>query len=202
MFTAVWVSDHFMDCVREDVDWYLMDPDETKELFDLYGEPFTAKYKQFVEMGRYIKKVKARTVWDGIVKSIIETGAPYIGFKDHVNRKSNQKNIGTIHSSNLCHEIVEYSDSKEYACCCLCSICLPRFVVELPEKAPYFDYEQLIQVAEQTTRNLNEVIDLNYYPVPETKRSNMRHRPLGEGVQGLADTYIMMGYPFESKGGA
>ena len=198
LFSAIWISDHFMNCTRNDKDWYLMDPDETPDLLDLYGDEYTARYEEYVAMGRYVKKVRARDVWDGIVKSITETGTPYIGFKDHVNRKSNQKKIGTIHSSNLCHEIVEYSDSKEYACCCLCSICLPQYVRKDDVK-PYFDHKTFIEVCGQMTRNLNEVVDLNYYPVPETRRSNMRHRPLGQGVQGLADVYMMMRYPFASK---
>lgn len=348
LFTAVWLSDHFMDCVENDKPWYLLDPDECSDLCDLYGEEYTKRYKEYVIMGRVIKKLPARQIWNAIVKSQIETGTPYTGFKDNINRKSNQKNIGTIRSSNLCvapetkiltdqgyveiqtvadqyvnvwngekfskslvkktnsdqkllkikfsngksiectkyhkfylhdksepvianelkigdklidykvpdlnkgvketcppryfynyqngvevidiidegrisdtycfnepiehkgifngiltgncHEIVEYSDHKEYACCCLCSICLPRFVyTDDATGTPQFDHDLLIKVTDQTTRNLNQVVDINYYPIPETKRSNMRHRPLGHGVQGLADTYIMMGYPYESK---
>lgn len=349
LFTAVWLSDHFMDCVENDKPWYLLDPDECTDLCDLYGEEYTKRYMEYVAMGRVIKKLPARQVWSAIVKSQIETGTPYTGFKDNINRKSNQKNIGTIRSSNLCvapetkiltdqgyveiqtvadkyvnvwngekfskslvkktnsdqkllkikfsngksiectkyhkfylhqksepitadelkigdrlinykvpnlskpvkmskppiytyiyhnkvkvidiinegrvsdtycfneperhlgifngiltgncHEIVEYSDHKEYACCCLCSICLPRFVyTDDATGTPQFDHDLLIKVTDQTTRNLNQVVDINYYPIPETKRSNMRHRPLGHGVQGLADTYIMMGYPYESEG--
>lgn len=361
LFTAVWLSDHFMDCVEHEKSWYLLDPDECSDLCDLYGEEYTKRYKEYVVMGRVIKELPARQVWKAIVKSQIETGTPYTGFKDNINRKSNQKNIGTIRSSNLCvapetqiltdkgyveiqtvadkyvnvwngkrfskswvwktntdqklmrikfsngkslectayhkfylegkmdhvtadklkvddelinikiptveeheevhyletypvqkiskivykvidtdketsikitsiekdvrisdtycfneperhlgifngipagncHEIVEYSDDKEYACCCLCSICLPRFVyTDEKTSTPQFDHDLLVKVTDQTTRNLNQVVDINYYPIPETKRSNMRHRPLGHGVQGLADTYIMMGYPYSSK---
>lgn len=347
LFTAVWLSDHFMECVENDKEWYLLDPDECVDLCDLYGEEYTKRYKEYVEMGRAVKEISARKVWNAIVKSQIETGTPYTGFKDNINRKSNQKNIGTIKSSNLCvapetkiftdkgyveiqtvedqyvrvwngntfsrslvkktntdqkllkikfsngesiecteyhkfyledrnypvianelkvgdqlidykipdlskpvqetfppryvynyqngvkvvdiidegrvsdtycfnepiehkgifngiltgncHEIVEYSDSNEYACCCLCSICLPRFVYNDEETGtPMFNHELLVEVTNQTTRNLNQVVDINYYPIKETKRSNMRHRPLGHGVQGLADTYIMMGYPYSS----
>lgn len=360
LFTAVWLSDHFMNCVEKDEPWYLLNPDECVDLCDLYGEDYTKRYKEYVEMGRFIKKIEARQIWNAIVKSQIETGTPYTGFKDNINRKSNQKNIGTIRSSNLCvapetqiltdkgyveiqkvadqyvnvwngkkfskswvsktnsnqtlmrikfsngksldctsyhkfylngrknyviadelkiddqlitidiptveeyedvmyletnpaqevirikykigelkrvenirvtsieknvrvsdtycfnepehhlgifngipagncHEIVEYSDDKEYACCCLCSICLPRFVYKDEEDNPHFDHDLLIKVTDQTTRNLNQVVDINYYPISETKRSNMRHRPLGHGVQGLADTYIKMGYPYSSN---
>lgn len=198
LFTAVWLSDHFMECVRDDLDWYLFDPDECKDLNDLYGIDYTKRYKEYVEMGRIVKTIKAQTVWRAIVKSQIETGTPYTLFKCNINRKSNQKNIGTVRSSNLCSEIVEYSDDKEYACCCLCSICLPRYVFTDDDGNPYFDHNLLVEVTAQTTRNLNQVVDLNYYPIPETRRSNMRHRPLGHGVQGLADAYILMRYPYES----
>ena len=360
LFTAVWLSDHFMDCVEHDQPWYLLDPDECKDLIDLYGEAYTKRYKEYVMMGRSVRELRARQVWNAIVKSQIETGTPYTSFKDNINRKTNQKNIGTIRSSNLCvapetqiltdkgyveiqsvadqyvnvwngekfskswvwktnsnqslmridfsngkslectpyhkfylegkmdhvtadklevddqlitidiptieedvmyletypvqkvisikhkigelkrvknikvtsiekdvrvsdtycfneperhlgifngipagncNEINEVSTAEEYACCCLCSICLPRFIYtdETTDK-PKFDHELLLHVTNQTTRNLNQVVDLNYYPIPETKRSNMRHRPLGHGIQGLADTYIMMGYPYESDG--
>lgn len=361
LFTAVWLSDHFMSCVENDEDWYLLDPDECPDLIDLYGEEYTKRYKEYVIEGRAIKKLRARQVWNAIVKAQIETGTPYTLFKGNVNRKSNHKNIGTIRSSNLCvapeteiltdkgyvkiqsvedkyvniwngekfskswvwktntnqklmrikfsngkslecteyhkfylegkkdfitadklkiddqlitvniptiekhesyseleiyppikrthisykvkeinrvenikvtsiekdvrvsdtycfneperhlgifngipagncSEILEYSDDKEYACCCLCSICLPRYVYKDEETGvAHFDHELLIKVTDQTTRNLNQVVDINYYPIPETKYSNMRHRPLGHGVQGLADTYIMMGYPYCSE---
>lgn len=359
LFTAVWLSDHFMECVRDDLDWHLFDPDECKDLNDLYGVDYTKRCKEYVEMGRVVKTIKAQVVWKAMVKSQIETGTPYTLFKCNVNRKSNQKNIGTVRSSNLCvapdtkiltdkgyveihtvadhyvnvwngekfsrswvtktgsdqkllkikfdngsilecttyhkfylegvrnavtadalksgdqlisikipkveqyelkkhlevyppievtetkyrivendkfeeikvesvvdegrvsdtycfneperhlgifngvpagncSEIVEYSDDKEYACCCLCSICLPRYVFTDNDGNPYFDHNLLVEVTAQTTRNLNQVVDLNYYPIPETRRSNMRHRPLGHGVQGLADTYILMRYPYES----
>lgn len=361
LFTAVWLSDHFMDCVENDKTWYLLDPDECSDLVDLYGEDYTKRYKEYVIMGRIVKELPARRIWRAIVTSQIETGTPYTLFKGNVNRKSNQKNIGTVRSSNLCvspdteiltdkgyvkihtvenqyvnvwngkefskswvwktntdqklmrivfsngrslectsyhkfylngreevvtadklevddqlitidipiieeyedvtyletypvqkvisikhkiselkrvegikvksiekdvrisdtycfnepkrhlgifngipagncSEIVEYSDDKEYACCCLCSICLPRFVYTDEETGiSKFDHDLLIKVTDQTTRNLNQVVDINYYPIPETKRSNMRHRPLGHGVQGLADTYILMRYPYESE---
>jgi ribonucleotide reductase alpha subunit len=196
LFPALWISDYFMYCVENKLDWYLMDPDTCPDLIELYGEDFTRRYLEYVEAGTYVRKLKAQQIWKAMVKSQTETGTPYVLFKCNINRKSNQKNIGTIKSSNLCGEIVEYSDDKEYACCCLISLCLPTYVDQEKRK---INYNKIIEVCEQTTRNLNQVVDLNYYPVPETKRSNMRHRPLGHGVQGLADLYILMRVAFESE---
>ena len=330
LFPAMWISDYFMYCVQHSLDWYLMDPDTCPDLIELYGEDYTHRYQEYVEKGMYVRKVKAQQIWKAMIKSQVETGTPYVLFKCNINRKSNQKNIGTIKSSNLCvapeteiltdegyiridsvadkhvnvwngkkfskslvqktgtdqklikinfsngstlecteyhkfylsdwktveakdlkiddelchidlpsfekktsnitvseiidegrisdtycfneperhlgifngipagncSEIVEYSDDKEYACCCLISLCLPSYV---DQETRTIKYDKIIEVCEQTTRNLNQVVDLNYYPVPETKRSNMRHRPLGHGVQGLADLYILMRVAYDSE---
>jgi ribonucleoside-diphosphate reductase alpha subunit len=257
LFYALWVSDLFMKAVKEDNDWYLMCPDECPGLSDTYGEKFEELYNKYITEGLYRQKVKARDIWKEILKSQIESGLPYIGYKDHVNRKNNQINVGVIKSSNLCIEINEYSDSTEYACCCLSSICLPMFL-SLPEVknitiytipkcewcdilkvfmrfhgysfeeinseykrtfksypqvfidnenvggfektieylSPKMNYEKLRETVRTIVRNLNRIIDINFYPVPETKKSNIRHRPLGIGVQGLADVFIQMWIPF------
>jgi ribonucleotide reductase alpha subunit len=191
LFLALWVSDYFMEKAYakdgEDDSWYLMSPDECPGLTDVYGDEFKILYKSYVEQGKYKKKVSAKGLINKIFESMFETGIPYIAFKDHVNKKSNQKNLGTIKSSNLCIEIMQYSDSNEYAVCNLGSICLNKFV-----QNKKFDFEKLYNVAYESTINLNNVIDLNYYPVPETKFSNLRHRPVGLGIQGLADALAMM----------
>lgn len=196
LFLAVWLSDLFMVSVEKDEDWYLMDPDESPGLNDCYGEDYEKLYKTYVSQKKYKKKIKAREIWKSIKISQIETGTPYILFKDHINRKSNQKNVGVIKSSNLCAEIVEYSDENEYAVCTLASIGLPTYVNEKEKK---FDYEKLGEVVPVIVNNLENVIDINHYPVPETKRSNMRHRPMGIGVQGLADVFAKLRIPFDSK---
>ena len=277
LFLAVWLSDLFMKRVKQNQIWSLMDPDECRGLNDVYGDEFDKLYHEYEQKKMFKKQIPAQEIWKGIIESQIETGTPYILFKDHCNRKSNQKNIGTIKSSNLCSEILEYSDEKEYACCTLASIGLSRFVEnkvgifkvygkenckycrmskeilsnideynnfeyipldndlkrenfykEFSEKIgkkintvpqiyfndeyvggydklklflkknKYFNFNKLEEVVEVSVRNLNKVIDLNYYPVPETELSNKRHRPLGLGVQGLADAYILMRYPFDS----
>lgn len=204
LFYALWVPDFFMEQVQNNSDWYLMCPSECPGLNEVYGDDFNNLYCDYVAKGKYRKKIKARELWNQIINSQIETGVPYIAYKDTVNRKSNQKNVGIIKSSNLCIEICQYSDDKEYACCNLASICLPMFVREDREDrgdrgVKTFDYEKLEKIAGCITRNLNKIIDGNYYPVPETKISNLRHRPIGIGVQGLADTLFKMGLPFESK---
>ena len=277
LFLAVWLSDLFMRRVKNNEQWSLMDPDECRGLNDVYGEDFENLYHEYETKKMYKKQIPAQQIWKGIIESQIETGTPYILFKDHCNRKSNQKNIGTIKSSNLCSEILEFSNDKEYACCTLASMGLPRYVENKPgvfiiygksdckycrmskkmlgdipdyieykyialdndekrhkfykemtdklgeeintvpqiyfnevyvggydklkkflKKNKLFNFNKLEKVVGVAIRNLNKVIDLNYYPVPETKLSNTRHRPLGLGVQGLADTYIMMRYPFDS----
>jgi ribonucleoside-diphosphate reductase alpha subunit len=277
LFLAVWLSDLFMKRVKENKTWSLMDPDECRGLNDVYGEDFNKLYQEYEDKKMYKSQVPAQQIWKGIIESQIETGTPYILFKDHCNRKSNQKNIGTIKSSNLCSEILEYSDDKEYACCTLASIGLSKFVnykpgvfkiygktsckycrmsksvlssideykdfeyvsldnddvrqhfykemsdkqnieinkvpqiyfndqyiggydnlIEFLKNNKFFNFDKLEKVVSIAVRNLNKVIDLNYYPVPETELSNKRHRPLGLGVQGLADAYILMRYPFDS----
>jgi len=202
LFYAVYIPDIFMRKVQDNADWYLMCPDQCRDLFELYGEKFENAYEKYVDEGRYIEKISARKVWNQILTSQIETGTPYMLYKDHINNKSNQKNIGTIHSSNLCTEIVEYSNTEEYACCTLASICLPMFIETNENGVVEFNLEKLHEVTRTVTRNLDKIIDINLYPVKETERSNLKHRPLGIGVQGLADTFAKMRYPFtcsESK---
>lgn len=199
LFTALWMNDLFMKRVQNDQDWSLMCPDECPGLQDVYGEEFDALYTRYEAEGRYRKRVKAQQIWLAILKSQIETGTPYLVYKDAANKKSNQKNIGTIKSSNLCSEVIEYSDDKETAVCNLASIALGSFVETDPEsQKPTFNFERLHQVAQVITKNLNKVIDRNFYPTPETALSNFRHRPIGMGVQGLADAYVKMRYPFDS----
>jgi ribonucleoside-diphosphate reductase alpha subunit len=199
LFYAMWIPDLFMKTVEADGDWYLMCPDECPGLTDVYGEEFEKLYWSYVEQKRYKRVVKAQEVWMHILDSQMETGTPYIGYKDAVNRKCNQKNLGTIKSSNLCLEISLYSDHNEYAVCNLASIALPKYVKYDSENKPYFDFEHLRQVSEYIIHPMNKVIDNNYYPVPETKTSNMKHRPIGIGIQGLVDVYVKMRYPFESE---
>jgi len=205
LFTALWVPDLFMQKVEEDGDWYLMCPNESPKLQNVYGEEFNEMYRTYVAQGRYKRKVKARDVWDRILRSQVETGTPYMCYKDAVNAKSNQKNIGTIKSSNLCTEIMEVSSPGETAVCNLASLCLPTFLKEntrmtAPDGThPYiFDFEKLDEVTRVVTRNLNRVIDKNYYPTRPAELSNLRHRPIGIGVQGLADVFQMLGLPFDS----
>jgi ribonucleoside-diphosphate reductase alpha subunit len=192
LFTAMWIPDLFMEKVEKDEEWHLMCPHECPGLPDVYGEAFNELYRTYVAQGRFKKAVKARLVWDAILKSQVETGTPYMCYKDSVNSKSNQKNIGTIKSSNLCTEVVQVSKSDETAVCNLASLCLPTFV-----KNKQFDFEQLHAVTRVVTRNLNRVIDKNYYPTEAARKSNMRHRPIGIGVQGLADVFMMLGLSFD-----
>jgi len=192
LFTAMWIPDLFMEKVEKDEDWHLMCPHECPGLPDVYGEEFNELYRTYVAQGRFKKAVKARTIWDAMLKSQIETGTPYMCYKDSVNNKSNQSNIGVIKSSNLCTEIVEVSTPDETAVCNLASLCLPTFV-----KDGEFDTEELCRVTRVVTRNLNRVIDNNYYPTEAAKKSNMRHRPIGIGVQGLADVFQMLGLSFD-----
>ena len=192
LFTALWIPDLFMEKVEKDEDWYLMCPHECPGLPDVYGEAFNELYRTYVAQGRYKKKVRARDVWDRVLKSQVETGTPYMCYKDSANIKSNQKNIGTIKSSNLCTEIMEVSEAGETAVCNLASLCLPTFV-----KADQFDFAKLYEVARVVTRNLNRVIDRNFYPTEAAKKSNLRHRPIAIGVQGLADVFMMLGLSFD-----
>jgi ribonucleoside-diphosphate reductase alpha chain len=199
LFLAMWLSDLFMKQVEKDGDWYLMDPDECPRLSDCYGEEYEELYWKYVEQGKFKRKVKAQEIWMKILDSQIETGTPYILYKDKCNQMSNQKNIGTIKSSNLCSEILLYSDHQEYAVCNLASIALPKFVEIDPEtKSPVYNHEKLFEIAKHIVLPMNNVIDFNHYPVPETKKSNLAHRPIGVGIQGLSNTYIKMRLPFES----
>jgi ribonucleoside-diphosphate reductase alpha chain len=195
LFYAVWISDLFMQRVKEDGDWSLFCPNEAPGLFDCYGGEFEALYHKYEQEGRARRTIKAQDLWFSILDSQIETGTPYVLYKDAANKKSNQKNLGTIRSSNLCTEIMEYTSPDEVAVCNLASISLVKFVKE----DQTYDFEKLYEVARVVTRNLNKVIDVNYYPVEEARNSNMRHRPVGIGVQGLADAFIKMRFPFDSK---
>lgn len=193
LFYALWVSDLFMKRVEEEGDWSLFCPNEAPGLADCWGDEFEALYERYEAEGRQRKTVKARELWAAILEAQIETGTPYMLYKDACNRKSNQQNLGTIKSSNLCTEIIEYTDENEVAVCNLASIALPRFVID-----GKFDHQKLFDVTYQITLNLNRIIDNNYYPVPEAERSNLRHRPIGIGIQGLADAFILLRHPFES----
>ena len=195
LFYALWIPDLFMERVKENAKWSLVCPHECPGLSDVYGEKFKELYEKYETEGKSRKTVNARDLWFKILDSQMETGTPYILYKDACNEKSNQKNIGTIKSSNLCAEICQYSDDKETAVCNLASIALPAFV---NEETKQFDYEKLHYVTKVVTNNLNRVIDINFYPTEKTKTSNFRHRPIGIGVQGLADAFIMMNIPFHS----
>lgn len=195
LFYALWVPDLFMRRVEEDGEWSLMCPHECPGLYTNWGEKFDEIYLQYEKEGKYRRRIKARELWFHIIDCQIETGTPYILYKDSCNRKSNQQNLGTIRSSNLCTEIVEYTAPDEIAVCNLASIALNRFV---DTTTCTFDFKKLQYVASVVTRNLNKIIDINHYPVIEAQNSNLRHRPIGIGVQGLADAFIMMRYPFDS----
>ena len=199
LFYALWISDLFMKRVKENGKWSLMCPDKCKGLTTSYGKDFEELYLKYEEEERYVKQVDAQKIWMKIIEAQIETGTPYMLYKDSINIKSNQKNIGTIKSSNLCCEIVEYTSPDEIAVCNLVSICLPMFVKYDEEKTSYdFNFEELHKVSKIVCKNLNKVIDVNYYPVEKARRSNLKHRPIGIGVQGLADTFIKMRMPFDS----
>jgi ribonucleoside-diphosphate reductase alpha chain len=193
LFYALWISDLFMKRVEEEGSWSLFCPNEAPGLADCWGDEFVELYERYEAEGRARKTIKARELWSSILEAQIETGTPYMLYKDACNSKSNQQNLGTIKSSNLCTEIIEYTDENEVAVCNLASIALPRFVID-----GKFDHDKLFEVAYQITLNLNKIIDRNYYPVIEAERSNLRHRPIGIGVQGLADAFILLRHPFES----
>jgi len=197
LFYALWMCDLFMKRVKNNEEWTLMCPNECKGLSDVYGEEFDVLYTKYEVEGKGRKTISARDLWYKILDSQMETGTPYISFKDSVNRKSNQKNIGIIKSSNLCQEIMEVSTESESAVCNLSSIGLPTFI-NRQTTPPTFDFVKLHEVAKIVTYNLNRIIDINYYPTDKTRRSNMRHRPIGIGIQGLADVFLMMGFPFTS----
>jgi ribonucleoside-diphosphate reductase alpha subunit len=199
LFYALWISDLFMERVKAGSHWTLMCPDECPGLSDVYGEEFNELYLKYEEEQRGKKTINARDLWFQILDAQMETGTPYLLYKDSVNKKSNQKNIGIIKSSNLCCEIVQYSDSKETSVCNLASISLPAFIEKNTEtETMFFNYENLHKVVRTTTNNLNKIIDVNYYPTEKCKNSNFRHRPIGIGVQGLADIFIMLDLPFTS----
>ena len=193
LFLALWVCDLFMKRVEADGQWSLFCPNEAKNLHTTHGAEFEALYEQYEKEGKAKKTIPARDLWNAILEAQIETGNPYMLYKDAANEKSNQKNLGTIRCSNLCTEIIEYSDDKETAVCNLASISLPRFV-----EGKKFNFDKLLEVTQIITKNLNKIIDNNYYPLEETRRSNFRHRPIGIGVQGLADVFMLLGLPFES----
>ena len=195
LFYALWVPDLFMKRVESDGDWTLMCPNECPGLTDTWGDEFEALYTKYEAEGKGRKTIKAQELWFKVVESQIETGVPYMLYKDAANGKSNQQNLGTIRSSNLCTEIIEYTSKDEVAVCNLASVALPKFVTENGT----FDHDKLFEVTYQVTRNLNRVIDRNYYPIIEARNSNMRHRPVGLGVQGLADAFILMRHPFDSE---
>jgi ribonucleoside-diphosphate reductase alpha chain len=194
LFYAMWVPDLFMKRVEADGEWTLMCPNECPDLYNCHSEEFEALYAQYESQGKGRKTIRARELWEKILESQIETGTPYMLYKDAANRKSNQKNLGTIRSSNLCTEILEYTSPDEVAVCNLASIALPMFV-----KDGAFDHDELYRVTKRVTKNLNRVIDRNYYPVKEAENSNLRHRPIGLGVQGLADAFIQLRLPFTSQ---
>ncbi len=195
LFYALWIPDLFMKRVKENGEWTLMCPHECPGLSDTHSAEFEALYTKYEQEGKGRKTIKAQDLWFKILESQIETGTPYMLYKDAANSKSNQQNLGTIKSSNLCTEIIEYTAPDEVAVCNLASLALPKFVTE--EGA--FDHDKLFEVTYQATLNLNRIIDNNFYPVEEARNSNMRHRPIGLGVQGLADAFIMLGFPFESE---
>ncbi|MEQ9065033.1 MAG: ribonucleoside-diphosphate reductase subunit alpha [Vicingaceae bacterium] len=195
LFYALWVPDLFMQRVEKDEKWTLMCPNECPGLYDSHGKVFEERYLKYEKEGKGRKTIKARELWNAVMESQIETGTPYILYKDACNEKSNQKNLGTIRSSNLCTEIVEYTSKDEVAVCNLASLALPKYVVD-----GEFDHQKLFEVTYHVTKNLNKIIDNNYYPVPEARNSNFRHRPIGLGVQGLADAFILMRLPFDSEG--
>ena len=195
LFFALWIPDLFMKRVKENGKWSLMCPNECPGLCDTYGDEFEALYTKYEAEGKFRKQINAQELWFHILDAQTETGNPFMLYKDHVNRKSNQKNLGVIRSSNLCTEIVEYTAPDEVAVCNLASINLSRFV---DTEKRTFDFEKLREITYIVTKNLNKVIDINYYPVEEARKSNMRHRPVGLGVQGLADVFLMLRHPFES----
>jgi ribonucleoside-diphosphate reductase alpha chain len=193
LFYALWIPDLFMKRVEADGDWSLFCPNEAPGLHETWGENFETLYQQYEEEGRARKTIKAQELWFAILEAQIETGTPYLLYKDAANGKSNQQNLGTIKSSNLCTEIIEYTSPDEVAVCNLASLALPRYVIN-----GKFDHDKLYEVTYEATKNLNKIIDYNYYPVEEARNSNMRHRPIGLGVQGLADVFILLRLPFES----
>lgn len=198
LFYALWIPDLFMRRVENNEDWSLFSPDETPGLADCYGEEFDQLYHKYEKELKPMKKLKAQKIWSEILQSQTETGVPFMLYKDACNRKSNQKNLGVIKSSNLCCEIVEYSSPEEVAVCNLASVALPTFVKVDDDGPAVFDFAKLHDVVKVVVKNLDRTIDIGIYPVPEAKRSNLKHRPLAIGVQGLADAFMLCRTPFES----
>jgi ribonucleoside-diphosphate reductase alpha chain len=198
LFYALWIPDLFMKRVEENKEWSLFCPNEAPGLSDCYGDEFERLYEKYEREGKARETIKAQELWFEVLESQIETGTPYMLYKDAANSKSNQKNLGTIKSSNLCTEIIEYTAPDEVAVCNLASLALPKFVKKGQDGKLFFDHQKLYEITKVATKNLNKVIDVNYYPVEEAKRSNFRHRPIGLGIQGLADTFIMLRMPFDS----
>ncbi|EFC41994.1 ribonucleotide reductase [Naegleria gruberi] len=196
LFLGLWVNDLFMQRVKDDAEWSLFCPNEAQGLADVWGEEFNQLYTKYEREGKAKRTIKAQELWFAIIEAQIETGVPYMLYKDSCNRKSNQQNLGTIKSSNLCTEIIEFTAPDEVAVCNLASIALPKYV---NEETQTYDHQKLYEVVKIATYNLNKIIDKNYYPVEEAKKSNFRHRPIGLGVQGLADAFIKMRLPFESE---
>ena len=199
LFYAMWIPDLFMKRVEANDTWSLMCPHECPGLADTFGDDFERLYEKYEREGKARKTIKAQDLWFAIMESQIETGTPYMLCKDHANRKSNQKNLGTIKSSNLCTEIMEYTSPDEVAVCNLASISLPKFVEQGTDGFLRFNHQKLLEITQVVTKNLNRIIDLNFYPVPEAERSNKRHRPIGIGIQGLADAFALLRMPFESE---
>jgi len=198
LFFAMWIPDLFMKRVEEDGEWTLMCPNECPHLYDTYGDEFEKLYTGYEQVKKGRKTIKARELWEKIMEAQIETGNPYMLYKDAVNRKSNHKNLGTIRSSNLCTEIMEYTANDEVAVCNLASIAMPMYISENAQGEKFFDHKKLFKVTKKITKNLDTVIDQNYYPVKEAENSNFRHRPIGIGIQGLADAFILLRMPFTS----
>jgi ribonucleoside-diphosphate reductase alpha subunit len=194
LFYGLWIPDLFMQRVVADAEWTLMCPNECPGLPDVWGERFNELYTEYERTGKGRRTIRARELWQMIIDAQIETGTPYMLFKDACNRKSNQQNLGTIKSSNLCTEIVEFTSPEEVAVCNLASVSLPAFI----RSDGSFDFDRLIAITRIITRNLNRIIDINFYPIPEARCSNLRHRPIGIGVQGLADVFQQMRISFES----
>jgi ribonucleoside-diphosphate reductase alpha chain len=198
LFYAMWISDLFMECVENNGDWFLMSEDTSPGLTDVYGEEYRALYNKYVTEGNYRKKIKARDLWQKILVSQIETGMPYMLYKDSINEKCNQKNIGVVKSSNLCAEITLVSNSDETAVCNICTFSLSKYLERDSAGNFVYNHHRLYEVVKIATRNMNNVIDYNYYPTPETRKSNIRNRPIAMGIQGLANLFFEMGIPFES----
>jgi ribonucleotide reductase alpha subunit len=201
LFLALWISDLFMERVKAEGKWSLMCPDKCRGLSDVYGDEFKELYEKYESEGKYTKQINAQDLWFKILEAQIEQGVPYILYKDAANKKSNQKNLGTIKSSNLCAEVLIYSSPEETGVCNLASICLPTYVsfADTKDATAVFDFEKLHEITKVITKNLNKVIDKNFYPVEKARISNLKHRPIGIGVQGLADVFIQLRYPFESE---